>query len=82
SGGAVVDQNGKLVGIVSLKIDMPAVEGMAFAIPVNKAVTLAKQLEDKGKVQYPNTGINIKNVADISSEEREETKLPPSINNG
>lgn len=82
SGGAVIDKDGRLIGIVSLKIDMENVEGMAFAIPINDVRKIAQQLEDKGKVQYPNTGINIKNVADISSEEREETKLPPSINNG
>ncbi|PAK57011.1 serine protease [Staphylococcus capitis] len=82
SGGAVIDKDGRLIGIVSLKIDMENVEGMAFAIPINDVRKIAQQLEDKGKVQYPNTGISIKNVADISSEEREETKLPPSINNG
>ncbi|MGX0845893.1 serine protease Do [Staphylococcus capitis] len=82
SGGAVIDKDGRLIGIVSLKIDMENVEGMAFAIPINDVRKIAQQLEDKGKVQYPNTDINIKNVADISSEEREETKLPPSINNG
>ena len=37
SGGAVVDRDGKLIGIVSLKIDMNNVEGMGFAIPINDA---------------------------------------------
>lgn len=37
SGGAVVDRDGKLIGIVSLKIDMDNVEGMGFAIPINDA---------------------------------------------
>ncbi|MDN6205411.1 MAG: S1C family serine protease [Staphylococcus simulans] len=82
SGGAVVDQNGKLVGIVSLKIDMPAVEGMAFAIPVNKAVTLAKQLEDKGKIDYPNTGVALSNVADLSDQERDQFKVPKDLQQG
>jgi len=82
SGGAVVDKDGRLIGIISLKIDMENVEGMAFAIPINDVRKIAQQLEDKGKVQYPNTGIKIKNVADISSEEREEANLPSSVNNG
>ncbi|WP_412519963.1 S1C family serine protease [Staphylococcus simulans] len=82
SGGAVVDQNGKLVGIVSLKIDMPAVEGMAFAIPVNKAVTLAKQLEDKGKIEYPNTGVALSNVAELSDAERNQYQVPKDIQQG
>lgn len=82
SGGAIVDKDGRLIGIISLKIDMENVEGMAFAIPINDVRRIAQQLEDKGKVQYPNTGIKIKNVADISSEEREEANLPSSVNNG
>lgn len=82
SGGAVVDKDGRLIGIISLKIDMENVEGMAFAIPINDVRKIAQQLEDNGKVQYPNTGIKIKNVADISSEEREEVNLPSSVNNG
>lgn len=82
SGGAVVDKDGRLIGIISLKIDMEIVEGMAFAIPINDVRKIAQQLEDNGKVQYPNTGIKIKNVADISSEEREEANLPSSVNNG
>ena len=49
SGGAVVDKDGRLIGIVSLKIDMENVEGMAFAIPINDVRKIAQQLEDKGK---------------------------------
>lgn len=82
SGGAVVDQNGKLVGIVSLKIDMPAVEGMAFAIPVNQAVKLAKQLEEKGHVTYPNTGVALSNVAELSDSERSQFNVPKDVEQG
>ena len=82
SGGAVVDQNGKLVGIVSLKIDMQAVEGMAFAIPVNHALDLAKQLEKHGHINYPNTGVQVSNVSDLNDGERHQMKLPESVEQG
>lgn len=82
SGGAVVDRDGKLIGIVSLKIDMNNVEGMGFAIPINDAQKIANQLEKEGKVEYPNTGIKIKNVADIDDDERQSIKLPNSVKNG
>ncbi|MEL0538367.1 S1C family serine protease [Staphylococcus debuckii] len=82
SGGAVVDQNGKLIGIVSLKIDMQAVEGMAFAIPVNHALDLAKQLEKHGHIDYPNTGVQISNVSDLDDGERHQMKLPDSVEQG
>ena len=82
SGGAVVDKDGRLIGIVSLKIDMENVEGMAFAIPINDVRKIAQQLEDKGKVKYPNTGIKIKNVADMDESERNSSNLPSNVNNG
>ncbi|MCI2788604.1 trypsin-like peptidase domain-containing protein [Staphylococcus warneri] len=82
SGGAVVDRDGKLIGIVSLKIDMDNVEGMGFAIPINDAQKIAAHLEKEGKIEYPNTGIKIKNVADIDDDERQSIKLPDSVKNG
>ena len=82
SGGAVVDRDGKLIGIVSLKIDMDNVEGMGFAIPINDAQKITAHLEKEGKIEYPNTGIKIKNVADIDDDERQSIKLPDSVKNG
>lgn len=76
SGGAVVDRDGRLIGIVSLKIDMHNVEGMAFAIPINDVRKIAKELEHKGKVNYPNTEIKIKNVGDLDDSERNAINLP------
>lgn len=82
SGGAVVDRDGRLVGIVSLKIDMHNVEGMAFAIPINDVRKIAKELEHKGKVNYPNTEIKIKNVGDLDDSERNAINLPAKVNHG
>ncbi|MDU3982874.1 MAG: S1C family serine protease [Staphylococcus epidermidis] len=82
SGGAVVDRDGRLIGIVSLKIDMHNVEGMAFAIPINDVRKIAKELEHKGKVNYPNTEIKIKNVGDLDDSERNAINLPTKVNHG
>ncbi|KDP65220.1 trypsin-like peptidase domain protein [Staphylococcus epidermidis VCU036] len=82
SGGAVVDRDGGLIGIVSLKIDMHNVEGMAFAIPINDVRKIAKELEHKGKVNYPNTEIKIKNVGDLDDSERNAINLPAKVNHG
>ena len=70
SGGAVVNKDGELIGIVSLKINMPSIEGMGFAIPINEAKSIAKELEKNGKVNYPNTGIALENVNDLNHYER------------
>lgn len=82
SGGGVVNRDGKLIGIASLKIDMDNVEGIAFAIPVNQAESIAKELEAKGEVKYPNTGIRIMNVADIDDEMRQSLQLPEDVKSG
>ncbi|MGK8993855.1 S1C family serine protease [Staphylococcus epidermidis] len=82
SGGAVVDRDGRLIGIVSLKIDMHNVEGMAFAIPINDVRKIAKELEHKGKVNYTNTEIKIKNVGDLDDSERNAINLPTKVNHG
>lgn len=82
SGGAVVDRDGRLIGIVSLKIDMHNVEGMAFAIPINDVRKIAKELEHKGKVNYPNTEIKIKNIGDLDDSERNAINLPTKVNHG
>ncbi|KRG08971.1 S1C family serine protease [Staphylococcus sp. NAM3COL9] len=82
SGGGVINRDGKLIGIASLKIDMDNVEGIAFAIPVNQAESVAKELEAKGEVKYPNTGIRITNVADIDDETRQSLQLPEEVKSG
>ena len=82
SGGAVVNKEGDLIGIVSLKINMPSIEGMGFAIPINEAKSVTKELEKNGKVTYPNTGIALENVNDLNNYERSLLKLPNDIKYG
>ncbi len=82
SGGAVVNRVGELVGLVSLKINMPNIEGMGFAIPIDAAREIAEELEKKGEIQYPNTGIGIKNVSDLMPYERNLLKVPEDVQNG
>lgn len=82
SGGGVIDQHGKLIGIASLKIDMENVEGIAFAIPINDATSIAKQLEANGEVTYPNTGVKIANIKDLDDSARQSIHLPDDVNHG
>ena len=50
SGGGMFDQYGNLVGIVVAKSSGSNVEGLGFAIPINTAADIAKQLIENGKV--------------------------------
>ncbi|HDF4830172.1 TPA: trypsin-like peptidase domain-containing protein [Staphylococcus aureus] len=82
SGGAVVNREGKLIGVVAAKISMPNVENMSFAIPVNEVQKIVKDLETKGKIDYPDVGVKMKNIANLNSFERQAVKLPGKVKNG
>lgn len=48
SGGGLFNTNGELIGVVNAKSSGEDVEGLGFAIPINKAIEIAEQLMDKG----------------------------------
>lgn len=50
SGGALFNANGELIGIVNAKSFGTSVEGLGFAIPINDAINIAKQLMESGYV--------------------------------
>lgn len=69
SGGGLFDANGELIGIVNAKSGGEGAEGLGFAIPVNHAVDISKQLIEFGKVApRPALGIMAGNVADLADE--------------
>ena len=50
SGGPVYDAQGRVIGVVAAKYSSTGVEGLGFAIPINDAVRIARDLIDKGYV--------------------------------
>lgn len=64
SGGPVYDGKGQVVGIVAAKFSKTGVEGLGFAIPINKAMELANQIMTQGYVSgTPYLGISVKPVS-------------------
>lgn len=57
SGGALVDADGKVIGINSAKISQEGVEGLGFAIPINAARPILQDLITNGKVVRPYLGL-------------------------
>ena len=74
SGGALVDVNGNLVGINSMKIAADQVEGIGFAIPSNEVRVTIEQLVKHGKVERPSIGIGLLNLSDIPDSYKKELK--------
>jgi serine protease Do len=50
SGGPVYDAQGRVLGIVTAKYQSTGIEGLGFAIPINDAVEIARELIDHGYV--------------------------------
>lgn len=57
SGGALVNADGEVIGINSAKISKAGIEGLGFAIPINAARPIIKELIEKGKVVRPYLGL-------------------------
>lgn len=68
SGGGLFNQYGQLVGIVVAKSSGSDVEGLGFAIPINRAADIATQLMDGGYVKgKPFTGMTYVDMSQQSS---------------
>lgn len=80
SGGALINTDGKVIGINSLKISQNGVEGLGFAIPSNEALPIVNQLIEKGKVERPYLGVSLADLAQIPDMYLE--NLPDSVDSG
>src|SRR5699024_8705687 len=82
SGGALVDKEGNVIGINSMKIAQQAVEGIGFAIPIDTAQPIIEQLEKKGKVDRPYIGIAMASLDQVPAEFQEKIILPKDVEAG
>lgn len=83
SGGALINIQGQVIGINSMKIAQSAVEGIGFAIPTAIAVPVINDLERFGEVQRPQMGVGIRSLSEIPGYHWQETlKLPSSVKAG
>ena len=58
SGGALVNSEGKVIGINTLKLSGTGIERMGFAIPINSTTDITSQLIQYSKVKRPYIGIS------------------------
>ncbi|TDM21358.1 trypsin-like serine protease [Macrococcoides canis] len=75
SGGALINTNGQLIGINSMKISANQVEGIGFAIPSNDTKTIIEQLVKNGKVERPYMGLGLVGISDVPDEYLKELKI-------
>ena len=66
SGGPLLNVNGEVIGVCSMKLVDNEIEGMGFAIPIEYAMSHVATLE-KGKIiEWPMLGIEMANVTDTA----------------
>jgi len=76
SGGALVNSEGKVVGINTIKFADTSVEGMGFAIPINEAKPIIENLISNKKISRPYLGIQ---GMTLSKEDAEAYKVPQGV---
>ena len=82
SGGPLLNVNGEVIGICSLKLVDDEIEGMGFAIPIEYAMNHVDSLENKEEISWPVLGINMLNVTDTASLYRYGILVDSSIKQG
>lgn len=83
SGGALVNIQGQVIGINSMKIAQEAIEGIGLAIPIDSAIPVIEDLEKFGEVRRPFMGVGLRSLNEIPSYHWQETlKLPKNVEKG
>ena len=79
SGGALLDENGCLIGINSAKASSTGVEGMGYAIPINTAKSVIEDLMNqttRTKADADKAGALGVHVTNVSEEARQMYNIP------
>ena len=72
SGGPLLNANGEVIGMNSLKLSSGSststatIEGMGFAIPIETALKYATKLEKGEAIERPSLGVSMLNVSDFN----------------
>ena len=64
SGGPLLNINGEVIGIITLKIVENDIEGMAFATPIEDVKKYIEMLENKKEIKRPSLNIDVANIND------------------
>lgn len=82
SGGPLLNVNGEVIGVCSMKLVDDQIEGMGFAIPIEYAMNHVEQLEKNEKIEWPVLGISMSNINDTSTLYRNDVRVDSNIKKG
>lgn len=73
SGGPLINTDGQVIGINSLKISESGVESLGFAIPSNDVKPIVDELLKNGKVERPYLGVQMIDLEQVPETYQENT---------
>lgn len=82
SGGPLLNVNGEVIGVNSMKLVQDEIEGMGFAIPIEIAMAHIEDLENNKKIEWPILGISMANVDDTANLYRNNIRISDDIKQG
>lgn len=82
SGGPLVDINGQVIGVNSLKLVQNEIEGMGFAIPIEVVNSIIDKLAKGEKIVRPMLGVEMANTTDKMILAQNNIRLDASITSG
>ena len=82
SGGPILNVNGEVIGICTMKLMDTNIEGMGFAIPIEYALSHISSLENGKEIKWPVIGIGMANINDESSMLKYDINLKTKLTEG
>ena len=82
SGGPLVNINGEVIGVNSMKLASNEVEGMGFAIPIEVAMASIDKLENGEEIERPVLGVSMYDVSNTIMLYRNNLRLDDDITSG
>ena len=82
SGGPLMNTNGEVIGVISMKLVQTEVEGMGFAIPIEYVNSKIETLEKGESIEWPLLGVSMINVSDAKGSYRYNFDIPNDIDSG
>ena len=82
SGGPLVNTNGEVIGICMMKLIDEEIEGMAFALPINTAISHISDLENGKEIDWPELGIAMVDINNVAIINQNNITVPDNITHG
>lgn len=82
SGGPLLNINGEVIGVTSLKLVEDEIEGMGFALPIESVKNSLKKLEKGEKIERPVFGTQLIDVSGSAYLKRYGVDVPDNIEYG